>query len=158
MAFRSLIYQESLLKCSVCAVLGEIINGFSLAKSFSGMRRQTGNSGAVSGLPLALFWIVTYKYLVAKISGYGGEEERQKANHPPLPLSPMPLIYKPIVLKLCCPNTAPAVLHFRTLAIIDSCIHQTFCYKGGHISCSPSESGHGRALKCHVACDVSCCE
>lgn len=42
------------------------------------MRKQTGNSGTVSGLPLALLLIVAYKYLVAKSNGCeGGERETE---------------------------------------------------------------------------------
>lgn len=48
----------------------------------------------------------------------------------PLPLSPMLLTSKHMVLVLCCPNTLSA-MHLRALAIIDPCVHLIFATMEG---------------------------
>ena len=89
--------------------------------------------------------------------GVWEEKGRQSPNHPPLPLSPMLLTYKPVVFKLGYPNTVPT-MHPKTLAIIDPCVRLASATTEGTCPACPSGCGHERAPECSLACDTTCCE
>lgn len=85
----SLICRESLLIWSACAVCASGSNSFGLFQSFLGMRKQLGNSGPVSAVPVwALSLTAACKYLVAKSPGCWRGGRGPKAKRSPAPAVP----------------------------------------------------------------------